>query len=54
MFVSENGETYRYLINNANFFSYVKVVKVDSTTGKTIPASGIGFTSIIPPAIRFR
>lgn len=43
VFVSENGETYRYLINNAEFFSYVKVVKVDSTTGKTIPASGIGF-----------
>ena len=43
VFVSENGETYRYLINNANFFSYVKVVKVDSTTGKTIPCSGIGF-----------
>ena len=43
VFVSEDGETYRYLINNANFFSYVKVVKVDSTTGKTIPASGIGF-----------
>lgn len=43
MFVSENGETYRYLINNANFYSYVKVVKIDSTTGKTIPASGIGF-----------
>ena len=43
MFVSENGETYRYLINNANFYSYVKVVKIDSTTGKTIPCSGIGF-----------
>ena len=43
VFVSENGETYRYLINNANFYSYVKVVKIDSTTGKTIPASGIGF-----------
>lgn len=24
VFVSENGETYRYLINNANFYSYVK------------------------------
>lgn len=43
VFVSENGETYRYLINNKEFFSYVKVVKVDSTTGKTIPCSGIGF-----------
>lgn len=43
VFVSENGETYRYLINNANFYSYVKVVKIDSTTGNTIPCSGIGF-----------
>lgn len=43
VFVSENGETYRYLINNANFYSYVKVVKIDSTTGKTIPCPGIGF-----------
>ena len=43
VFVSENGKTYRYLINNANFYSYVKVVKIDSTTGKTIPCSGIGF-----------
>ena len=43
VFVSENGETYRYLINNANFYSYVKVVKIDSTTGKTILCSGIGF-----------
>ena len=54
MFVSEDGETYRYLINNANFFSYVKVVKADSTTGKTIPASGIGFHIYDPSAIRFR
>ena len=48
VFVSENGETYRYLINNANFYSYVKVVKVDSTTGKTIPCSGIGFNIYDP------
>jgi len=43
VFVSEDGEIYRYLINNEEFFSYVKVVKVDSTTGKTIPCSGVGF-----------
>ena len=41
--ISENGQTYRYLINNAKFESYVKVVKVDSETGKTIPYEGAGF-----------
>ena len=50
VFVSENGETYRYLINNANFYSYAKVVKIDSTTGKTIPC----LISMIPPATRWR
>ena len=41
--ISKNGQTYRYLINNAEFESYVKVVKVDSETGKTIPYEGAGF-----------
>lgn len=41
--ISENGQTYRYLINNAEFKSYVKVVKVDSETGKIIPYEGAGF-----------
>lgn len=41
--ISENGQTYRYLINNAEFESYVKVVKVDSETGKTIPYEDAGF-----------
>ena len=41
--ISENGQTYRYLINNAEFESYVKVVKVDTETGKTIPYEGAGF-----------
>ena len=41
--ISENGQTYRYLINNAEFESYVKVVKVDSETGKAIPYEGAGF-----------
>ena len=41
--ISENRQTYRYLINNAEFESYVKVVKVDSETGKTIPYEGAGF-----------
>ena len=41
--ISESGQTYRYLINNAKFESYVKVVKVDSETGKIIPYEGAGF-----------
>lgn len=43
VYISENGQTYRYLIKNADFESYVKVVKVDSETGKTIPYEGAGF-----------
>ena len=41
--ISESGQTYRYLINNAGFKSYIKIVKVDSETGKTIPYEGAGF-----------
>ena len=43
VFISQNGQTYRYLINNANFESYVKVVKVDAESGKNIPYAGAGF-----------
>lgn len=43
VFIAKDGQTYRYLINNANFESYVKVVKVDAETGKTIPYAGAGF-----------
>ncbi len=43
VFVSENGKTYKYLINNASFESYVKIVKEDSETGKQIPYAGAGF-----------
>lgn len=43
VFISKNAQTYRYLINNANFESYVKVVKVDAETGRTIPYAGAGF-----------
>ena len=49
VFVSQDGQTYRYLINNANFESYIKVVKVDAETGKTIPYAGAGF-QIYDPA----
>lgn len=43
VFVNEDGKTYKYLINNASFESYVKIVKVDSETGKQIPYAGAGF-----------
>lgn len=41
--INTDGQTYRYLINNANFESYVKVIKKDAETGKTIPYAGAGF-----------
>ena len=43
VFVFENNKTYKYLINNASLESYVKIVKVDSETGKQIPYAGAGF-----------
>jgi len=49
VFISQDGQTYRYLINNANFESYIKVVKKDAETDKTIPYAGAGF-QIYDPA----
>lgn len=43
VFVNEDGEIYRYLINNAVFKSLIEIVKKDAETGEIIPASGIGF-----------
>lgn len=43
VFVNEDGKTYKYLINNASLESYVKIIKVDSETGKQIPYAGAGF-----------
>lgn len=43
VFINEDGKTYKFLINNANFESYVKVVKLDKETGKQIAYSGAGF-----------
>ena len=48
VFVSENNKTYKYLINNASLESYVKIVKVDSETGKQIPYAGAGFQIFAP------
>ena len=43
VYIREDGEVYRYLANNANFESYIKIVKVDAETGKIIPYAGAGF-----------
>ena len=43
VFINKDGNTYRYLINNANFESYIKIVKKDAETGNTIPYAGAGF-----------
>ena len=42
MYIAQDSQTYRYLINNANFESFIKVVKVDAETGVTIPMRGPG------------
>ena len=41
--VNADGETYRYLINNATFEAEIEIVKKDIETGNIIPAAGIGF-----------
>ena len=43
VYIAKDGAVYRYLANNANFESYIKIVKVDAETGKTIPYAGAGF-----------
>lgn len=43
VFISEDGQTYRYLANNDNFESYIKVIKTDAETGLTIPYAGAAF-----------
>ena len=41
--INEHGKTYKYLINNAEFEAYLKIVKVDAETGETIPYAGATF-----------
>ena len=43
VYIAKDGAVYRYLANNANFESYIKIVKVDAETGKVIPYAGAGF-----------
>lgn len=48
VYIAQNETTYRYLINNANFESYVRVVKMDAETEKTIPYAGAAFKIFNP------
>lgn len=48
VYISENENTYRYLINNAPFKAYLKVTKVDKETGKTVAYAGAGFEIYAP------
>ena len=43
VYISQDAQTYRYILNNSNFESYIKIVKVDAETGKAIPYAGAGF-----------
>ena len=43
VFINKDGKTYKFLINNKNFESYLKVVKLDKETGKQIVYEGATF-----------
>ena len=48
VYIAKDGQTYRYLANNSLFESYIKIIKVDAETGKTIPYAGAGFQIVRP------
>ena len=43
VFINKDGKTYKFLINNKNFESYLKVVKLDKETGQQIVYEGAAF-----------
>ncbi len=43
MYIDTDMKEYKFLINNSNFESYIKVVKLDAETGKQIAYEGAGF-----------
>lgn len=43
VYINSDGKTYKFLINNSNFESYIKIVKLDKETGKQIAYEGAGF-----------
>lgn len=48
VYIAENENTYKYLVNNAPFKAYLKVTKVDKETGKTVAYAGAGFEIYAP------
>lgn len=48
VYISKDSNVYRFIINNANFKSYLKIVKIDAETGKAIPYAGAGFKLFDP------
>lgn len=43
VYIDTDMKEYKFLINNSNFESYIKVVKLDAETGKQIAYEGAGF-----------
>lgn len=43
VFIKTHADIYSYIINNAPVKALIDIVKKDATTGKVIPAAGIGF-----------
>jgi len=43
VFISQDQKTYPYILNDPTITAPVKIVKIDSETGKTIPAAGVQF-----------
>lgn len=43
VYINKDGKTYKFLINNSEFCSYLKVVKLDKETNKPIAYAGAAF-----------
>lgn len=43
VFIEKDQQTYRYLINNDEFESYIKIIKTDAESGLSIPYAGAEF-----------
>ena len=43
VFISSDGQTYSYILNNLTISSFIRVEKHDAETGQIIPAAGVGF-----------
>ena len=51
VYIAQDAQTYHYILNNRNFESYIKIVKVDAETGKVIPLAGAGFRIYRPDGL---